>query len=437
MRFHELLRKHQGQPISIVGMGPSLLNLRPEHLGKGPIIAIYEAVHKVESFNLPNTIYSLQKDGITGIPREAILLLHAHESGKLGKPAYEHYYVFDNEQDFGLQWHTDSGITALFIANALGCKDITMLCFDASMKNDRRRAIFENGQWSIREKPDLILPDLRNMVADFSKRLDLKTSWVIPDGPIALDRYIPAICAVQSKKPKVVFCIPIPKGDRPYPQTIAALEASVPLVEEAGFEHGYTETRGNPYISGARADMTRKAMNANADMIVYIDYDVAWKPQDLVKLLKTEGDVVAGTYRCKTDDDQYMGVIYTDENGRPICRADGAIKAKVMPAGFLKVTSTAIDKFMRHYPELCYGPQYALSVDLFHHGAHKGLWWGEDYAFCRNWEECGGENWLVPNMDVDHWQRFKDEKTGEVTYKCFEGNYHEFLLRCPGGSKAA
>jgi hypothetical protein len=149
----------------------------------------------------------------------------------------------------------------------------------------------------------------------------------------------------------------------------------------------------------------------------------------MVKLLKTEGDVVGGTYRCKVgDESQYMGAIYTHlegpHEGKPILRADGCIKARTLPAGFLKVTTGCIDKFMRSYPELCYGPQYALSVDLFHHGAHEGIWWGEDYAFCRNWEACGGENWLIPNMNIHHWE-------GD---KCYEGNYHQFLSRQPGGA---
>jgi hypothetical protein len=134
-----------------------------------------------------------------------------------------------------------------------------------------------------------------------------------------------------------------------------------------------------------------------------------------------------------------MGGVYNDpERGnKPIGRADGCIKAKTLPAGFLKVTTSGLDRFMRAYPELCYGPQYSLSMDLFHHGAHEGIWWGEDYAFCRNFEACGGECWLIPNMNINHWQKLVDPETHEVEYKCYEGNYHEFLLRQPGGEKAA
>jgi glycosyltransferase involved in cell wall biosynthesis len=245
-----------------------------------------------------------------------------------------------------------------------------------------------------------------------------------------LRREIPEICAYHhGRKPKVVFGIPIGgRMQRPHIKTIESLEASIPLVVAAGFDEGLTSTRNNPYISGARAEITRKALDAKADVVFYIDADMAWEPQDLVKVLQTEGHVVAGTYRCRTDDpneQMYMGSYFANDDGVPEVRAsDGAIKAKVVPAGFLKVTTTAIDLFMRAYPELCYGPQYSLSVDLFNHGAYEGLWWGEDYAFCRNYRKCGGEVWIVPNINLDHCHEDR----------VYKGNFHEYLCRQKGGS---
>jgi hypothetical protein len=174
--------------------------------------------------------------------------------------------------------------------------------------------------------------------------------------------------------------------------------------------------------------MTRAALDAKADVIIYLDYDVSWRPEDLLKLIETEGDVVAGTYRCKTEDgpteEFYMGTWETNADFTPKLRADGAISAKLAPAGFLKLTKEAIDQFMVAFPELCYGPMYHLSVDLFNHGVHDRIWWGEDYSFCRRWKEKCGDIWLVPDLSIDH--HTKD--------KVYAGNLHQFLLRQPGGS---
>jgi hypothetical protein len=238
------------------------------------------------------------------------------------------------------------------------------------------------------------------------------------------------------KKTKIIFATPSLNG--PFPQYVASLEASLPLIEAAGYEHQYVQEIGCPYISGARATMTRKALDAGADIIVFIDYDLSWDPQDLLTLIQTEGDVVAGTYRLKHEPEEYMSTIHSGPDGRPQVRGDGAIKASLIPAGFLKITKEGINKFMFQYPELAYGPQYSPSIDLFNHGAVLGdrLWWGEDYCFSWRWTNKCGDLWLVPNLNLDHWARKFDEKTGQYVYTRFRGNFHEFLLRQPGGSKS-
>lgn len=222
-----------------------------------------------------------------------------------------------------------------------------------------------------------------------------------------------------------------PSRSRPHPAYLAALEASVPHLDAAGIEHATCFEVGSPYISGARATLIRKAMNWGADAIVFIDDDVSWGPPDLAKLIKTDGDVVGGTYRFKLpgEPEQYMGVIDAGDDGRPIVRADGAMRASRLPAGFLKVTRRALDRFMEAYPQWSIiDADKKASPDLFHHGAQDGTWWGEDYAFCRNWLKAGGEVWLVPDLNLDH-----HNPDGSV----FPGNFHNFAMRLPGGSESA
>lgn len=215
----------------------------------------------------------------------------------------------------------------------------------------------------------------------------------------------------------------MPTVKRPYQQCLDSLEASLPLLDAAGIEHGMVNEVGNPYISAARATMLRKALDAKAGVVVFIDHDLSWRPADMLKLIQTKGDVVGGTYRFKSDEVSFMGTIHSTPDGTPAVRADGAIKARLLPAGFLKVTAAAVDRFMAFYPDLCYGEKYRLSVDLFNHGAHKGAWWGEDYAFCRRWEEMGEDAWLVPDLQLDH----------HSTDRSYPGNFHMYLRQQPGG----
>lgn len=226
---------------------------------------------------------------------------------------------------------------------------------------------------------------------------------------------------------RVVICTPT--ITEPFEAYKQALAGSAPLLKE--HEVSFVLEQGNPYISGARAALLRKALDGAADAIIFIDHDLSWAPQDLLTLVETEGEVVAGTYRFKKDDEEYMGDV-ARVDGRIVPRligpdrTDGCIKAKAIPAGFMKITKEGVDKFMRAYPELCYGPAYAPSVDLFNHGAIDHVWYGEDYAFSKRWIEKCGDIWLIPTLHLDH----------HSADKSYPGCLHEFLMRQPGGAKA-
>ena len=243
-------------------------------------------------------------------------------------------------------------------------------------------------------------------------------------GQLSGNQYFKRCCCLEScfLNVKVVFCTPSLAG--PTAPYLKALEDSIPLIKDAGWTEGYAQEIGNAYISSARANLARKALDANAEVIVYLDYDLSWRPGDLLKLIETPGDVFAGTYRCKMPTELYMGHFYTLSDGTPQCRSDGCVKASRVPAGFLKLTRSAIDIFMKAYPELIFGPQSNPSVDLFNHGAHNGVWYGEDFAFSRRWEDAGGEIWVIPDLDIDHHR-------GSETFK---GNFHQYLARLPASA---
>lgn len=214
---------------------------------------------------------------------------------------------------------------------------------------------------------------------------------------------------------RVAFCTPT--GTRPHDAYLDALERSVPHLD--GYEHATCFTVGSVYISWARMDALGKALRWGADQVVFIDHDVSWRPEDLKKLLETPGDVVGGTYRFKIPEHIYMGRPMIGEKGAPLVRDDGCILMQYLPAGFLRVSRAAIEKFMAAYPHLVIQEKGEPNVDLFNHGVHQGVWFGEDYAFSRNWRDLGGELWCIPDLNLDH--HGKD--------KVWPGNYHQWLLR--------
>lgn len=220
---------------------------------------------------------------------------------------------------------------------------------------------------------------------------------------------------------RVVLATPSLAG--PTTPYMESLKTCVEPLRAEGYEIRSEQSVGCPYISEARAKLLRKALDWQADRIVFIDYDISWNPKDIIKILSLEAEVIAGTYRFKEEDEKYMGKLVDGVDHRPVQRQDGCIRAICAPAGFLMVTPKAVDRFIEKFPELCYGARYAPIIDLFNHGAFENAWWGEDYAFCRRFREAGGEVWIYPDLDLTH-------HDGNTPYP---GNFHTFLRKQPGG----
>lgn len=215
---------------------------------------------------------------------------------------------------------------------------------------------------------------------------------------------------------KVVLCVPT--IIKPHQCLLDSIEKSLPALKD--YDHYMVSEVGCPYISCARATMLRKALDVKADIIIFLDHDISFEPEDLLRLIQTEGDYVVGTYRFKHEPEEYMGRLLSNEDGTPITREDGAIQSFSAPAGFMKITPYTVNKIIEHFPELCFGDRHSPHVDFFNHGAFNHVWYGEDYAASRRWLEVGGDIWTIPDLNIDH--------------QGFKGNLHQFLLKQPGGS---
>jgi hypothetical protein len=237
---------------------------------------------------------------------------------------------------------------------------------------------------------------------------------------------------------KVALCIPTRK--EPFPQMIEAVDASIASIKAAGHVVGAVTVAGSAYISWAAALMVAKGLLWGADAAILIEDDMSFGPDALLKLIETPGDVVAGNYRYKTELEEYMGfpLLTGDPGGafdKPelpegvqstmLIRKDGCIVGKSAPAGFLKITRECVERFRKAYPEtICDDTRQGTEfTDLFQHGGHKGVWYGQDFAFCRRWRDCGETVWIQPDLDISHWLR-KDDGT----YVEFPGNYRKWLM---------
>jgi hypothetical protein len=165
--------------------------------------------------------------------------------------------------------------------------------------------------------------------------------------------------------------------------------------------------------------------------LLFVDSDIAFKPEDVHRLLRFDQDFVAASYPIKNYDwaraqerplqnggPQQLGEAGLHFVGVP-CRGgdqevrDGFVTAERVGAGFMMLRRSAIERLVAAYPETKYksAPTYPPALrtsdnqyDLFACGVDPdtGVYLTEDYAFCRRWRAIGGKIWLDMQTRLGH-----------------------------------
>ena len=203
------------------------------------------------------------------------------------------------------------------------------------------------------------------------------------------------------------------------PSFNAALLNTVKTLRDYGYFVDGGVIVGCAYIQAGRNILVDQFRQSQCDTFVFLDDDLSWQPDDFIKLIETPGRVVAGAYRKKQDEIEYAVNSQIGKHGIPLTRSDGCILAKGVATGFLKIERSVFDVIEKATPQLQYGKFH----DFFPQGVDNNIWVGEDYAFCNLWLNTGGKIWIVPDINLTHYSKNQG----------YPGNYHEYLMRLPGG----
>ncbi len=148
-------------------------------------------------------------------------------------------------------------------------------------------------------------------------------------------------------------------------------------------------------ISYARNRMFGAFVRSTDTDMVFIDADIAWNPTDVVRLLTSGKDFVAGVYKRKTEQTTFA----FDHDG-----SESLTEVSGVGMGFTAFTRQFALKMIEAYPELIFcgddGLQdYALFLPMID---ERHRWRSEDYAVCDRWRKIGGKVSIIPDIDLTH-----------------------------------
>lgn len=166
-----------------------------------------------------------------------------------------------------------------------------------------------------------------------------------------------------------------------------------------------------PYIHQNRNWLVNQFLKTGADTMMFIDADVTFDPQAVVRLYESEFFVCGGAYPIKEPTPRFPVV--------PLSRVDkGFIEVAYLPGGFMMIRREVFEKLrghVEHYADPRSGGEtigaYFQNV-IYPNGQEAG----EDVEFCNRWRTLGGQVWCWPDIDFEH-----------SGFHAWEGNYSHYL----------
>jgi len=169
----------------------------------------------------------------------------------------------------------------------------------------------------------------------------------------------------------------------------------------------------------------RFMQKSDADYFMFIDADIHFDPESVIRLIKSEHDVSVACYpkKCvmweqaanavKSGDERNMAmlssslVINFGARNRPI--ENGFIEILDGPTGFMLIKRGVFKKLEEKFPELwCKNDHQNRDFDDYHAvfdcmiDPDSRRYLSEDYAFCRRWQQCGGKIYADVNTTLGH-----------------------------------
>lgn len=168
---------------------------------------------------------------------------------------------------------------------------------------------------------------------------------------------------------------------------------------------------------------------------MFIDADLGFSRDSLIKMLWHDKDVVTGSYPIKQLDWEQIGeaarknvpaekllqsgvrfVVNPANVGQTEIEYDkGAVSVFDAGTGFMLIKRGVFEKLFKLHPELKFvddtGTLSAEENDyayaLFNSFVDNGRFLSEDYGFCRYWQAAGGRIWTDPSISLTHVGRLK------------------------------
>ena len=190
-------------------------------------------------------------------------------------------------------------------------------------------------------------------------------------------------------KPSVFIAMPC--YDSVKINTMLSVVKLIQQLSKSGIEAGI-HTMKSPLIHQARNYLTSVFLTTEYQYLLFVDSDVEFEPESVVRMLVSKKRIVCTPYRVKSPD--ITKHVYTVEFKDPkniLVLAEGLVEIEAGPTGLMLIERTVFERIIKNHPELKIKNKATPTADKSHEFYHnffdfsfkEGYSMGEDVSFCR------------------------------------------------------
>jgi len=226
----------------------------------------------------------------------------------------------------------------------------------------------------------------------------------------------------ELKKTKVHICMPCYGGQLTESTFMSFIRWSN-TARQLGINYTVETLTNESLISRARNTMVAKFLsNPDSTHLMFIDADIGWEPWHLLLLLHHDKDVIGGMYPLKGLPVKWCVNGFDGAKEEDDGRLQEVSKTGT---GFMCIKRDVFEKLVDHPATIPFindiGLDPKLNKDMrtfFDTDVREGRYYSEDWTFCENWRDLGGEVWIDKRVLLKHTGTYTYDHVGqEATYK--------------------
>jgi len=176
-------------------------------------------------------------------------------------------------------------------------------------------------------------------------------------------------------------------------------------------------------ISRARNTLTAKFLhNKESTHLMFIDADIGWEPWHLLVMLNAQKDVIGGLYPMKSLPVKWC---VNGFEGAQVSEDGNLQEVSKTGTGFMLIKRDVFEKLNAHPATKPFMNDIGLPVELnpymktyFDTAVRENRYYSEDWTFCENWRDLGGQVWVDKRVLLKHTGTYVfDFQTQDQLYK--------------------